>query len=282
MSSSYTIDEICNAFGISRQGYYKARKQQQKAECYHRELFQKVLTIRRQMPVLGGRKLYVLLKEEIESLSISLGRDKFFEFLKQQHLLIKPKKYRPRTTNSTHRFKKYVNLIKDIKINSINQVHVSDITYLRTVDRFCYLFLITDLYSRRILGADVSESLAIEGGLRALKMATEKMKHIEGTIHHSNRGIQYCSNIYTEKLASLGIKISMSEQANPYENAVAERVNGILKQEFMLDKTFPDIKTAKKAVQEAIRIYNQQRPHMSLGYKTPDQVYYAGDGLSTY
>jgi len=278
----YTVDEICNEFDISRQGYYKAGKEKQKTEDEQTKLIQKVLELRSQMPMLGGRKLYVLLKQEISSLSKPMGRDKFFELLKNKGLLIKQRKYRPRTTESKHRFKKYDNLIKDLEINRINQVHVSDITYLRTVDRFCYLFLITDLYSRRVVGEALSESLAIEGGLRALKMATGKMENPEGSIHHSDRGIQYCSNIYTEKLARLGIKISMSEQANPYENAVAERVNGILKQEFMLDKTFPDINTARKAVKEAIKIYNEKRPHMSLGYRTPEQVYNAKSGLSTY
>jgi transposase InsO family protein len=278
----YTVDEICNEFDISRQGYYKAGKEEQKTEDEQTKLIQKVLELRSQMPMLGGRKLYVLLKQEISSLSKLMGRDKFFELLKNKGLLIKQRKYRPGTTESKHRFKKYDNLIKDLEINRINQVHVSDITYLRTVDRFCYLFLITDLYSRRVMGEALSESLEIEGGLRALKMATEKMENPEGSIHHSDRGIQYCSNIYTEKLARLGIKISMSGQANPYENAVAERVNGILKQEFMLNKTFPDIKTARKAVKEAIKIYNEQRPHMSLGYKTPEQVYNAKSELSTY
>jgi transposase InsO family protein len=278
----YTVDEICNEFDISRQGYYKAGKEKQKTEDEQTKLIQKVLELRSQMPMLGGRKLYVLLKQEISSLSKPIGRDKFFELLKNKGLLIKQRKYRPRTTESKHRFKKYDNLIKDLEINRINQVYVSDITYLRTVDRFCYLFLITDLYSRRIVGEALSESLAIEGGLRALKMATGKMENPEGSIHHSDRGIQYCSNIYTEKLARLGIKISMSEQANPYENAVAERVNGILKQEFMLDKTFPDINTARKAVKEAIKIYNEKRPHMSLGYRTPEQVYNAKSKLSTY
>ena len=278
----YTVENICNQFAISRQGYYKARKQKEKIEDEQHKLIEKVLELRAQMPMLGCRKLYHLLKKEIESLSKPLGRDKFFELLKKNGLLIKPKRYRPRTTESRHRFKKYDNLIKDLEINTINQVHVSDITYLRTVDRFCYLFLITDLYSRRIMGEQLSESLAIEGSLSALKMAIEKAKNLNGSIHHSDRGIQYCSNIYTEKLKSLGIKISMSEQANPYENAVAERINGILKQEFMLDKTFPDIMTARKAVKEAIRIYNEKRPHMSLGYKTPEQVYKAQNELSTY
>jgi len=278
----YTVENICNEFAISRQGYYKARAQKEKTEDEQHKLIDKVLKLRSQMPMLGGRKLYVLLKQEIESLSKPIGRDKLFKLLRNNGLLIKPKKYRPRTTESRHRFKKYDNLIKDLEINRINQVHVSDITYLRTVDRFCYLFLVTDLYSRRIMGEDLSESLAIEGGMRALKKATDKVKNPECSIHHSDRGIQYCSNIYTDELKSLGIKISMSEQANPYENAVAERVNGILKQEFMLDKTFPDIKTAWKAVKEAIKTYNEKRPHMSLGYKTPEQIYRAYNELSTY
>jgi len=278
----YTVENICNQFAISRQGYYKARKQKEKIEDEQHKLIEKVLELRAQMPMLGCRKLYHLLRNEIDSLLKPFGRDKFFELLKNNGLLIKPKRYRPRTTESRHRFKKYDNLIKGLEINKINQVHVSDITYLRTVDRFCYLFLITDLYSRRIMGEQLSESLAIEGSLSALRMAAGKVKNLNGSIHHSDRGIQYCSNIYTEKLKSLGIKISMSEQANPYENAVAERVNGILKQEFMLDKTFPDILTARKAVKEAIRIYNEKRPHMSLGYKTPEQVYKAQNELSTY
>jgi transposase InsO family protein len=278
----YTVEDICNEFAISRQSYYKARKQKEKIEDEQHNLIEKVLELRAKMPMLGCRKLYHLLKKEIDLLSKSLGRDKFFGLLKDNGLLIKPKRYRPRTTESRHRFKKYANLIKDLEINRINQVYVSDITYLRTVDRFCYLFLITDLYSRRIMGEQLSESLAIEGSLSALRMAAGKVKNLNGSIHHSDRGIQYCSNIYTDKLKSLGIKISMSEQANPYENAVAERVNGILKQEFMLDKTFPDIMTARKAVKEAIRIYNEKRPHMSLGYKTPEQVYKAQNELSTY
>lgn len=278
----YTVAEICNQFEISRQGYYKTRAEKNQTEDDRQKLIEKILELRAQMPMIGGRKLYYLLKQEIASLSKPLGRDKFFKLLKENRLLIKQNRYRPKTTNSRHRFRKYNNLIKHIEIKKINQVHVSDITYLRTAERFCYLFLITDLYSRRIIGEELSESLAIEGSLRALDRAISKAKNLNGSIHHSDRGIQYCSNIYTDKLKALGMKISMSEQANPYENAVAERVNGILKQEFMLDKTFPDILTARKAVKEAIRIYNQKRPHMSLGYKTPEQVYKAQNELSTY
>ncbi len=228
------------------------------------------------MPILGGRKLYYLLKEEIALLTEPIGRDKFFDLLRTNGLLIRPKKYRVKTTDSKHRFRKYDNLIKPMKITRINQVHVSDITYLRAADRFCYLFLITDLYSRRIIGQELSESLAIEGSIKALDMAARKAKDLTGSIYHSDRRLQYCSNIYTDKLKSLGMRISMSEQANPYEIAVAERVNGILKQEFMLDKTFPDISTAKQAVWEAIKTYNEKRPHTSLGYRTPEEVFVEG------
>ena len=270
---NYTIAEICSEFSVSRQYYYKTIKAREREEVDHQWIIQKVLEIRSQMPMLGTRKLYYLLGSEIKKLSKPIGRDKFFDLLAENGLLIRRKRYRPMTTESRHRFRKYDNLIKQIEIKRINQVHVSDITYIRTKERFCYLFLVSDLYSRRILGSELSESLGIEGSIKALEMAVSKAKNLEGSIHHSDRGIQYCSNIYTERLKNLGMKISMSEQANPYENAVAERINGILKEEFMLDRTFPDIKTAREAVNEAVRIYNQHRPHMSLGYRTPEEVY---------
>lgn len=278
----YSIEQICNELNVSRQSHYKSRKQKEQRDAIEQELIEAVIELRKRMPMLGGRKLYYLLTKEKAVLSKPMGRDKFFDLLRKNGLLVRTKRYRPKTTESRHRFKKYGNLIKQLEIDRINQVHVSDITYLRTVDRFCYLFLITDLYSRRILGEELSETLAIEGCLRALKMAERKVKNLKGSIHHSDRGIQYCSNIYTDELKSLGMRISMSEQANPYDNAVAERVNGILKQEFLLDRTFPDFNSAQKAVKEAIKIYNEDRPHMSLGYKTPEQFFNASSAISTY
>jgi transposase InsO family protein len=271
----FSIEEICKEFKVSRQSYYKFRRRKEEQGIAEGKLIDEVLVLRKRMPMLGGRKLYYLLKREKV---IPIGRDKFFELLKRNELLIKPKRYRPKTTESRHRFRKYDNLIKDMQIDRINQVHVADITYLRTVDRFVYLFLITDLYSRRVLGEELSNNLSLESTLKALEMVEREVINLEGSIHHSDRGIQYCSNIYTEKLKSLGMKISMSEQANPYENAVAERINGILKQEFMLDVKFQDIKAARKAVKEAIKIYNEERPHMSLGFRTPEEVYTNGTG----
>ena len=153
---------------------------------------------------------------------------------------------------------------------------VSDITYISTEEGYMYLALITEMYSRMIIGYDVSESLSIEGSLRALRQAIKKISQTEGMIHHSDRGIQYCSNDYTKLLKIRRIKISMAEKGNPYENAVAERVNGILKIEFLLDQRFRTKAEARRFVREAIKIYNEERPHMSIGYEIPAERYFRG------
>ena len=160
-----------------------------------------------------------------------------------------------------------------LEVTKPNQVWVSDITYIRTVRGFCYLALITDLYSRKIIGYDISNSLELNGCVRALNKALYQAKNINGLIHHSDRGIQYCSNKYTQILKRKNIKISMTEENHCYENAVAERVNGILKDEFYLDQTFDNLNHAKKATKSAINLYNQIRLHVSLDYKTPNMVY---------
>ena len=183
------------------------------------------------------------------------------------------KKYSSRTTNSLHRFYKYHNIIKDFKVSRPNQIWVSDITYIRTIKGFCYLALITDAYSRKIVGYDLSNSLELSGCVRALNKALYKAKNIDGLIHHSDRGIQYCSNVYTQILKRHKISISMTEDNHCYENAIAERINGILKDEFYLDQTFTDVDHAKRATKNAINLYNQVRLHLSLDYKTPNMVY---------
>lgn len=224
--------------------------------------------------MLGGKKLYRILQDDIQANVGKVGRDKFFEILKENSLLIRRKRRYAKTTNSSHRFRVYDNLIKDIEVNKRDEVYVSDITYIDTKEGFCYLALITDMYSRKIVGHDMSDSLSIEGAIRALEMAT-KGKKLNGMIHHSDRGIQYCSNVYTELLTKGEIKISMSEKGNPYENAVAERVNGILKEEFMLGEKFETKVMAIKAAREAIEAYNNLRPHMSIDYMIPGQKYAA-------
>ena len=183
------------------------------------------------------------------------------------------KKYSSRTTNSLHRFYKYHNIIKDFKASRPNQIWVSDITYIRTIKGFCYLALITDAYSRKIVGYDLSNSLELSGCVRALNKALYKAKNTQGLIHHSDRGIQYCSNVYTKILKKHNIAISMTEDNHCYENAMAERINGILKDEFYLDQTFTDVDHAKRATKNAINLYNEVRLHLSLDYKTPNMVY---------
>ena len=183
------------------------------------------------------------------------------------------KKYSSRTTNSLHRFYKYHNIIKDFKASRPNQIWVSDITYIRTIKGFCYLALITDAYSRKIVGYDLSNSLELSGCVRALNKALYKAKNTQGLIHHSDRGIQYCSNVYTQILKRHKIAISMTEDNHCYENALAERINGILKDEFYLDQTFTDVAHAKRATKNAINLYNEIRLHLSLDYKTPNYVH---------
>jgi transposase InsO family protein len=188
-------------------------------------------------------------------------------------MLITRKKPSYRTTNSFHRFYKYKNIIKDVEVTKPNQVWVSDITYIRTIKGFCYLALITDMYSRKIVGYDISNSLELKGCERALNKALYQAKSTNGLIHHSDRGIQYCSNVYTKILKRNNIAISMTEENHCYENAVAERVNGILKDEFYLDQTFDSLQHAKRATKNAINLYNEIRLHVSLDYKTPNMVY---------
>ena len=225
------------------------------------------------MPREGVRKLKISLKNDFDKANLKVGRDTLFNILRKQNMLITRKKPSHRTTNSFHRFYKHKNIIKDVLVNRPNQVWVSDITYIRTVKGFCYLALITDMYSRKIIGYDLSDSLELSGCTRALKKALYQANSTDNLIHHSDRGIQYCSNVYTQILKRNNIKISMTEDNHCYENAIAERVNGILKDEFYLDQTFDGVQHAKRATKSAINLYNQIRLHVSLDYKTPNMVY---------
>ena len=227
------------------------------------------------MPRLGGKKLYALIGEDLKAHSLGIGRDKLFTWLRKHDLLVKPKRQHAKTTNSSHRFRVHQNLIKDQVINQPNQVWVSDITYLRQQTGFCYLALITDAYSRKVIGYHVHETLELNGCLQALQMACRGRKGKFNTIHHSDRGIQYCSNQYIEQLNKQAIKVSMGEAGNCYENALAERVNGILKDEFNLDRTFLNIEEARKSTMQAINTYNTRRPHMSIQMKKPAELYAA-------
>ena len=224
------------------------------------------------MPRLGTRKLYYLLEDKLKK--IKVGRDKLFRILKVNHLLIIPKKSYHITTDSHHRFRKHKNIVCNLKIAKPEQVWVSDITYVGRRENPSYLALITDAYSKKIVGFNVSNSLSVQGSLQALDMALKNRYYKEQPlIHHSDRGLQYCSNDYQELLDKNGIKASMTEKYDPYENAVAERVNGILKQEFNIAKYEMNLKIKKQIIREAIKIYNQERPHLSNHMLTPNQMH---------
>lgn len=220
------------------------------------------------MPRIGVRKLYYLLFDKLRQLKI--GRDKFFDILRANHLLIQPKRSYHVTTNSHHRFRKHRNLILDTVINRPEQVWVSDITYIGKREKPCYLSLITDAYSKKIMGHYVADNLNTESSLMALNMAVKGRKdRALSLIHHSDRGLQYCADDYQNTLNKNNIKCSMTNNGDPYENAVAERINGILKQEFMIDTYHQSLAIMKVIVKEAIEIYNNQRPHYSNYMLTP-------------
>lgn len=266
-----SITKTCKYFKVARSGYYKTTKNQSKTIKEYKEVVKKVLNIRRELPKVGTRKLQKIINDNSVITFEKIGRDKLFKILKSNDLLIVRKRKYAVTTNSLHPFKKYKNLIKDKVIKRVNQVWVSDITYIRSKNNFYYLSLITDVFSRRIMGWELHHNLETKGCLKALNMA---YKNGKPEIHHSDRGSQYCSYKYTEQLKKYNVKISMTEDGNCYENAIAERINGILKEEFNLNATFENLKQAKKEVKEAVKNYNQKRPHFSLNLKMPNQVYF--------
>jgi putative transposase len=232
-----------------------------------------VRRLRQRQPRLGARKLLWLLQPLLASLGVRLGRDRLFAVLREHGLLIAPRRSGARTTQSKHGFAVAENVLKQTSLSRPNQAWVSDITYIRTLEGFCYVALITDAYSRAIVGFDVSASLSIEGSLRALTRAIGSQPTVDGLLHHSDRGVQYCSTDYRQLLAEHQITVSMAAVGDPYENAIAERVNGTLKHELALAATFRTRDDAARAVREAVEIYNHERPHLSLNYQTPSAVH---------
>jgi len=228
-----------------------------------------VRRIRKKQPKVGGRKLTL----DLQELGFQLGRDQLFDILRRNNMLVKKRKRVQWTTNSQHWFHKYTNLIKGMVLTGPNQVFVSDITYLRLQEGFCYLSLITDAWSRKIVGWNISSSLCVSGPISALKMALKNVPHPEGLIHHSDRGVQYCCQEYVKILKDHHVLISMTENNHCGENALAERVNGILKDEFLLNQTLPSFKIAKELTRESINTYNHTRRHMSLNYQIPAEVH---------
>ena len=268
-----SISKVCACFNLKRDAYYKYQQRWKRYKSIESKVIQLVKEERKEQPRVGVRKLYEALLPSFKAAHIKLGRDLLFDILRANNMLVKRKRAYAKTTNSYHHFHKYNNLIKEVQVTKPNQVWVSDITYIRTVKGFCYLALITDMYSRKIIGYDLSDSLELAGCLRALRKALWHIKPAAGLIHHSDRGVQYCSHMYVNELKRKDIKISMTEEKHCYENAIAERVNGILKDEFYLDQCFFSTAHAKRATKSAIKVYNNKRLHLSLRYKTPNMVF---------
>ena len=232
-----------------------------------------VMSIRREMPRLGTRKLYYLLKESFRRNGISIGRDRLFDLLREEELLIIKKKKYTKTTNSKHWMRRYPNLVKGIQLQRPEQLWVADITYLSLSDRYCYLHLVTDAYSKQIMGYNVSETLAANETQKALEMALRNRRYEGNLTHHSDRGLQYCSASYVRTLQQKSIVISMTEDGNPYDNAIAERVNGILKDEYSLNEIFKDRNQLQLQVKQSIDSYNTKRPHESNHMLTPHEMH---------
>lgn len=259
---------------MTRQNFYKCRKVRQRRGVDEGLVKTLVNQERAAQPRLGGLKLHYLLHDELAAAGVVLGRDRFFKVLKNQGLLLERLPKAPRTTNSAHSLPVFPNLVKEWALTGANQVWVSDITYIRTRQGFAYLSLTTDKSSRRIVGYHLGETLETKETLKALKMALADLPEGARPIHHSDRGCQYCSAAYTKQLKKHGLPISMTEENHCAENALAERMNGILKQEYFLNCEFKTLRDARRAVKEAVHLYNSRRPHRELKMLTPDQVHW--------
>jgi putative transposase len=263
------VNELCLLLGYTRQSFYQGIKDSQKQAYQEDIVIEEVLRHRKLQKRLGTRKLLGEMKEFLDSHKFKIGRDALFTLLNEKHLLVRRRRRSgPVTTLSKHHFRRYRNIIRDFVPTAPNQLWVSDITYIKVDEGFAYLSLITDAYSRKIVGYSLRENLSARGPLLALKMALLNNPEHEDLIHHSDRGVQYCCDEYVSLLLKSNIKISMTENGDPLENAIAERVNGILKQELLKD-VYPDFHQAQKDIQIACSTYNYLRPHGSINNLKP-------------
>lgn len=270
---SWSITAVCVAAGMSRQNYYVLRRLRRRRAADEDLIERLVRGERALQPRLGGRKLHFLLKDPLKDYGVEVGRDRFFAVLAEKGLLVERKRGRARTTDSRHSLPVFGNLLQSMQVRGPNEAWVSDLTYVRTQEGFLYAALITDVFSRKIVGCHIGDSLEAVGCLTALKKALKELPGGKHPVHHSDRGCQYCCHEYVDCLRSAGLPISMTEVCHCYENAMAERVNGILKQEYEMDRDFRSKQQARKAFNQAVWIYNHRRPHTSLGYAFPSVVH---------
>ncbi len=267
-----SLSRACKLLGITRQAVYQREKRLEQRSIELSPIKAMVIEVRRFMPRLGTRKLYFLLKPKFVEQGIKLGRDAFFDYLREHQMLVKPIKRYTKTTHSKHWMKKYPNRLSNQEIRCAEQAFVSDITYIETDAGVHYLSLVTDAYSRKIMGYEVSENMRADKVVKALRRAAEQRQTHRALIHHSDRGLQYCSAIYQQELKRQGMTPSMTDGYDCYQNALAERVNGILKQEFFINRC-RTLSELKILVQESVDIYNRLRPHLSLDMQTPEEVH---------
>jgi transposase InsO family protein len=268
-----TISALALKLGMTRQNFYKGRSTRLRAEVDAGLVEELVKCERALQPRLGGRKLFKILAVALGKAGIKLGRDRFFDVLREKGLLVPPLPKSPRTTKFEPCLPVFHNLVAGRELTEPNQAWAADITYIRTDEGFLYLSLITDMWSRKIVGFHVGASLETEGALLALDMALSSLRCGSKPVHHSDRGCQYASHLYVDKLREAGLQISMTEELHCYENAIAERVNGILKQEYYIGSCFRNKAQANEAVKQAVYLYNTRRPHMSLDYQTPEKMH---------
>lgn len=275
------LGRLCALFGVTRQAYYEAQINEKKSTIANCLVLGFVKEYRDDIPLVGTRKLYHLINPHLQIHGIKMGRDQLFDLLRFHGLLVRRRRRLIKTTDSHHWLKKYPNLTKEIVVTGIEQLWVSDITYVRTLQGFAYLSLITDAYSRKIVGFSLYPTLEATGCIEALQMAIANRKYESpyNLVHHSDRGIQYCSALYIELLRSEHIDISMTQSGSPYENAMAERVNGIIKNEFYSKSIYQNFKEAKKHVDKNIASYNTIRPHSSIDFMTPNEAHLTGGEL---
>ncbi len=266
---------MCCVLGMSRQGVYQSEKRWSKRKERMSQVKELVMGVRMELPRLGTRKLYYLLREEFAAKDLKVGRDALFSYLRSQHLLIKRKTNYTKTTYSKHWLRKHPNLLADRKATRPEEVFVSDITYVKSRERTHYLSLVTDAFSRKIMGYHLSDDLSAESVVEALKMAAKNRIGSIGDrplIHHSDRGLQYASAVYQNELRRHNITPSMTDGYDCYQNALAERINGILKQEFLTEKCNTG-KELHLLIEQSIDTYNRKRPHLSLKMNTPDAIH---------
>ena len=270
------LGTLCGLFGKTRQAYYDHSWRTSDEQLQEAVIIERIKEVRKRIPGIGGLPLHHMLKEELSQHGIIIGRDSFYELLRKHSLLIKHKKRYAVTTNSDHPYHKWVDLAGGICLTATEQLWVSDITYLQTEHGFVYLSLITDAYSRKITGYHLSQYLRAQGCITALNKALASLSGDRETrrlIHHSDRGIQYCCEPYITVLQQNNIRISMTQTGSPYDNAIAERINGILKHQLGLGQVFTNYAAATDAVCKAIDAYNTLRPHRSISNLTPDRAH---------